>query len=135
MRPPHPTPLHLYTFIDPLLLGPVHTPRRDAVTANVVIATTLKVTCDGADVADAVSLFAADLNINGGAAASMLSFPAQIAVARSATAILARHSCPGDAPSVCPQCLPPLPIALSALTSQNGSCCHKTFSTFLKYQK
>ena len=70
-------------------LRPIPTPARDAEGASAVIAATLNVSRDGADVAAAVELFAADLRSSGGLASTLIPSPARISVARNAAAAAA----------------------------------------------
>ena len=69
--------------------APAPTPARDAEGASAVIAATLNVSRDDANVAAAVELFSADLRSNGGRASTLICSPARIAIARDAAAAAA----------------------------------------------
>ena len=64
--------------------APAPAPARDAEGASAVIAATLNVSRDGANVADAVELFSANLMSNGGRASTLICYPARSAIARDA---------------------------------------------------
>ena len=66
--------------------APAPTPTRDAEGASAVIAATLNVSSNGADVAAVVELFSADLRSNGGLASTLISSPARIAFTRDEAA-------------------------------------------------